>query len=157
MHPFNGKIRPTNPAKIIFFRCSRILIRFDPFLTSWRPGTRLKSFLESIRFNSTAYEPVATLKTSNRINFYVFWPPFRPTGSSIPTLFVEKQFFDEGSDPLRPIPQDPHRNSAQNGVLASSPSFFLDPFVKKTLFLTCEKYWLNVTFNLRKICAKCDF
>ena len=67
---------------------------------------------------------MATLKTSNRVIFYVFRPPFRLTGSSIPTLFVEKRFFDEGSDPVRPIPQDPHQNSAQNDVLASSPSFF---------------------------------
>ena len=85
--------------------------------------------------DSTVYEPVATLKTSNRLIFYVFRPPFRPTGSSIPALFVEKCFFDEGSDPVRPIPQDPHQNSAQNDVLASSPSFFLDPFGTKTLFL----------------------
>ena len=106
-----------------------------PFLASRRSGTRLKSFLEAIRFDSTVYEPVATLKTSNRLIFYVFRPPFCPTGSSIPALFVEKRFFDEGSDPVRPIPQDPHQNSAQNDVLASSPSFFLDPFVTKTLFL----------------------
>ena len=122
-------------GKIRFFRFSMILVRFDPFLTSWRPGTRLKSFLDAMRFDSTVYEPVATLKTSNRIIFYLFWPPFRPTGSSIPTLFVEKRFFDEGSDPPRPIPQDPHQNSAQNDVLASSPSFFLHPFVTKELFL----------------------
>ena len=75
---------------------------------------------------------MATLKTSNRLIFYVFRPPFRPADSSIPALFVEKRFFDEGSDPPRPIPQDPHQNSAQNDVLASSPSFFLDPFVTKT-------------------------
>ena len=124
-----------NSGKIRFVRFSMILVRFGPFLTSWRPGTRLKSFLEAIRFDSTVYEPVATLKTSNRLIFYVFRPPFRPADSSIPALFVEKRFVDEGSDPVRPIPQDPHRNSAQNDVLASSPSFFLDLFVTKTLFL----------------------
>ena len=67
-----------------------ILVRFDPFLTSWRFGTRLKIFLDAIRFDSTVYEPVATLKTSNRLIFYVLRPLFRPTGSSIPALFVEK-------------------------------------------------------------------
>ena len=112
-----------------------IFVRFDPFLTSWGPGTRLKSFLDAIRFDSTVYEPVATLKTSNPLIFYVLRPPLSPTGSSIPALFVEKRFFDKGSDPVRPIPQDPHQNSAQNDVLASSPSFFLDPLVTKTLFL----------------------
>ena len=119
-----------------------ILVRFGRFLASWRPGTRLKSFLDAIRFDSTVYEPVATLKTSNRLIFYVFRPPFRPADSSILTDFVAKRFFDEGSDPVRPIPQDPHQNSAQNDVLASSPSFFLDPFVTKTLF--CSKpFYLN--------------
>ena len=101
-----------------------ILVRFGRFLASWRPGTRLKSFLEAIRFDSTVYEPVATLKTSNRLIFYVFRPPFRPADSSILTDFLAKRFFDEGSDPVRPIPQDPYRNSAQNDMLASSPSFF---------------------------------
>ena len=119
-------------GKIRFLTCS---LRLDAFLASWRPGTRLKSFLDAIRFDSTVYEPVATLKTSNRLIFYVFRPPFRPADSSILTDFVAKRFFDEGSDPVRPIPQDPHRNSAQNDVLASSPSFFLHPFVTKTLFL----------------------
>ena len=111
------------------FRC------FCMFLRSWRPGKPCKSFLEAIRFDSTVYEPVATLKTSNRLIFHVFRPPFRPADSPILTDFVAKRFFDEGSDPVRPIPQDPHRNSAPNDVLASSPSFFLDPFVTKTLFL----------------------
>ena len=146
MHSFQGKIRPTNPAKIGFFRFSRILVRFDPFLTSWRPGTCLKSFLDAIRFDSTVYEPVATLETSNCLIFYVFWPPFPPTDSSILTDFVENRFFDEGSDPVRPIPQDPHQNSAQNDVLASSPSFFLDPFVTKTLFLfqtILSEFWYD--------------
>ena len=124
MHPFKGKIRLRNPAKIGFFNFSRILVRFDPFLTSWRPGTRLKSFLDAIRFDSTVYEPVATLKTSNRLIFYVFRPPFRPADSSILTDFVAKRFFDEGSDPVRPIPTDPHQNSLQKDVLNSSPSFF---------------------------------
>ena len=119
-------------SKIRFFR---IFYVFGPFFPSRRPRTRLKSFLEAIRFDSTVYEPVATLKTSNRLIFYVFWPPCRPTISSILTCFAQKRFFDEGSDPVRPIPQDPHQNSAQNDVLASSPSFFLDPFVTKTLFL----------------------
>ena len=105
------------------------------FLGSWRPGKPCKSFLEAIRFDSTVYEPVATLKTSNRLIFYVFRPPFRPADSSILTDFIAKRFFDEGSDPVRPIPQDPHQNSAQNDVLASSPSFILDPIVKKNVFV----------------------
>ena len=83
---------------------------FCLFLRSWRPGKPFKSFLEAIRFDSTVCEPVATLKTSNRLIFYVFRPPFRPADSSFPTCFVAKRFFDEGSDPPRPIPQDPHRN-----------------------------------------------
>ena len=135
MPPTQWKNRAKNTAKSDFCGFSTFSVRFGPFSMSWRPGTCLKSFLDAIRFFSTVYEPVATLKTSNRINFYVFWLPFLPTGSSIPTLFVEKRFFDEGSDPPRPIPQDPHQNFAQNDVLASSPSFFLDPFVTKTLFL----------------------
>ena len=110
-----------------------ILVRFDLFLTSWRPGTRLKSFLEAIRFDSTVYEPVATLKTSNRLIFYVFRPPFRPADSSILTDFVAKRFFDEGSDPVRPIPTDPHQNSLQKDVLNSSPIIFLKPIREKTL------------------------
>ena len=63
-----------NPAKFGFFRFVTFSVRFGPFLTSWRPGTRLKSFLEAIRFFSTVYEPVATLKTSNRLIFYDFHP-----------------------------------------------------------------------------------
>ena len=132
--PNSRKIRKIRPLKEKYgqkygkkIRCLTFLtffIVFCMFVRSWRPGTRLKSFLESIRFNSTVYEPVATLKTSNRLIFYVFRPPFRSADSSIPTFFVAKRFFDEGSDPVRPIPQDPHRNSAQNDVLASSPFFF---------------------------------
>ena len=134
-------------------------IVFCMFLRSWRPGKPCKSFLEAIRFDSTVYEPVATLKTSNRLIFYVFRPPFRPADSSILTDFVAKRFFDEGSDPVRPIPQDPHRNSAQNDVLASSPSFFLDPFVTKTLFLfqTILSKWLlgwGTTFRELKVLSK---
>ena len=91
--------------------------------------------------------------------FHVFRPQFRPTGSSILTDFVAKRFFDEGSDPVRPIPQDPHRNSAQNDVLASSPSFFLDPIVTKTLFLfqTILSKWLlgwGTTFRELKVLSK---
>ena len=110
-----------------------ILVRFGRFLASWRPWTRSKSFLDAIRFDSTVYEPVATLKTSNRLIFYVFRPPFRPTGSSMLMFFWAKRFFDEGSDPVRPIPQDPHRNSTQNDVPASSPSLFWPPMVTRTL------------------------
>ena len=102
---------------------------------------------------------MATLKTSNRLIFYVFQPPFHPTNSSIPALFIKKRFFNEGSDPVRPIPQDPHRNSAQNDVLASSPSFFLNPFVTKTLFLfeTILSKWLlgwGTTFRELKVLSK---
>ena len=71
----------------------------------------------------------------------------------------EKCFFDEGSDPPRPIPQDPHQNFAQNDVLASSPSFFLNPFVTKTLFLfeTILSKWLlgwGTTFRELKVLSK---
>ena len=97
---------------------------FFMFLRSWRPGRPCKSFLEVVRFSSTEYEPVASHRSAKSSIFYVFRPPFRPTGSSILTFFVAKQFFDEGSDTPRPIPQDPHRNSAQNDVPASSPSLF---------------------------------
>ena len=91
------------------------------FLRSWRPGKPCKSFLDAIRFDSTVYEPMATLKTSNRLIFYVFRPLCRPADSAVPMFFVATRFFDEGSDPVRPIPQDPHRISAQNDMLASSP------------------------------------
>ena len=79
-----------------------ILVRFDPFLTSWGPGTRLKSFLDAIRFDSTVYEPVATLETSNCLIFYGFQPPFRPANSSILAFSVEKRFFDKEVTPLDP-------------------------------------------------------
>ena len=39
-------------------------------------------------------------------------------------FFAPKQFFDGGSDPPRPLPQPPQRNSAPNDVLASSPPLF---------------------------------
>ena len=64
-----------NPAKSDFCEVSIFLVRSGPFLASWRPGNRLKSFLEATRFDSTVYEPVATLKTSNRINFHVAFRP----------------------------------------------------------------------------------
>ena len=70
-----------------------ILVRFDPFLTSWRPGTRLKSFLDAIRFDSTVYEPVATLKTSNRLNFYDF-------SSRLLVQLSKSQTFFEKVDPI---------------------------------------------------------
>ena len=120
----DGLPEKTGEEKFDFYGFSMFSDRFGPFLASWRPGTRLKSFLEAIRFDSTVYEPVATLKTSNRLIFYVFRPPFRPADSSILTDFVAKRFFDEGSDPVRPIPTDPHQNSLQKDVLNSSPSFF---------------------------------
>ena len=47
-----------------------VTTRFDSLLTSWRPGTCLKSFLEAMRFFSTECEPVATQKTSNCVNVY---------------------------------------------------------------------------------------
>ena len=97
---------------------------FCLFLRSWRPGRPCKSFLEVVRFSSTEYEPVASHPSAKCSIFYVFRPPFRPTGSSNLTFFVAKRFFDEGSDLPRPIQQDPHRNSARNDVPASSPSLF---------------------------------
>ena len=97
-----------------------VMARFDVL----GAGNLLKSFLEVVRFSSTEYEPVASHPSAKCSIVYVFRPPFRPTGSSILTCFVAKRFFDEGSDPPRPIPQDPHRNSAQNDVPASSPSLF---------------------------------
>ena len=111
-------------GKIRFSRFLTFFVRFGPFLTSWRPGNLLKSFLEVVRFSSTEYEPVASHPSAKCSIFYVFRPPFRPTGSSNLTFFVAKRFFYEGSDPPRPVPQDPHRNSARNDVLASSPSLF---------------------------------
>ena len=123
--------------KIVFPRTVNLTMfsnHFGPFWPSRRPRRYLESIPVPVRFIYTEYEPVASHLSAKCLTFYDFRPPFRPTGSSIRTLFVAKRFFDEGSDPVRPIPQDPHRNSAQNDVLASSPSFFLDPFVTKTLF-----------------------
>ena len=113
-----------NTAKTTILTCLMFFIFFCMFLRSWRPGRPCKSFLEVVRFSSTEYEPVARHPSAKCSIFYVVRPPIRPTGSSILTCFVAKRFFDEGSDPPRPIPQDPHRNSAQNDVPASSPSLF---------------------------------
>ena len=79
-----------------------ILVKFDLFVACWGPGTRLKSFLDAIRFDSTVYEPVATLKTSNRLIFYVFRPPFRPADSSIPTFLLQNDFLTKEVTPLDP-------------------------------------------------------
>ena len=124
IQPLKEKCGKKYAKKIRFLTFLAFFVVFCMFLRSWRPGKPCKSFLEAIRFDSTVYEPVATLKTSNRLIFYVFRPPFRPADSSILTDFVAKRFFDEGSDPVRPIQTDPHQNFAQNDVLASSPSFF---------------------------------
>ena len=40
-------------------------------------------------------------------------------------LFFSTTHFLLGKLPPRPVPKDPQRNSVQNDVLASSPSFFL--------------------------------
>ena len=61
-----------NPEKSDFLGFSRISVRFDVFVDVLEARDCLKSFLEAIRFFSTVYEPVATLKTSNRVIFYVF-------------------------------------------------------------------------------------
>ena len=90
---------------------------------------------------------MATLKAPKRLVFYVFRPPFRPADSSILTDFVAKRFFDEGSDPPRHIPQDPHSNSAQNDVLASSPSFFLPPMVARTLGTESNRRVVAVSYT----------
>ena len=72
--------------------------RFGPFLASWRPGTRLKSFLDATRFFSTVYEAVATLKVSNRLNFNVFLTPIaRP-------IFRKPTFFEKVDLILAPSP-----------------------------------------------------
>ena len=67
--------------------------------------------------------PWRATRLQNVLFFYVFRPLFRPTGSSILMCFVAKGFLDEGSEPPRPAPQDPHRNSAQNDVPARPPLF----------------------------------
>ena len=124
IRPLKEKYGKKYGKKIRFLTFLTFFVVFCMFLRSWRPGKPCKSFLEVVRFSSTEYEPVASHPSAKCSIFYDFRPPFRPTGSSIPALFVEKRFFDEGSDPVRPIPQDPHRNSAQNDVPASSPSLF---------------------------------
>ena len=67
----NWKNRPKIRSKI---RQNPIFDVFGPFWASWRSGTRLKSFLGPMRFNPTLYEPVATLKTSNHLSFFIFQP-----------------------------------------------------------------------------------
>ena len=53
---------------------------FGLFLTSWRSGRCLKTFLEVVRFISTEYEPVTIHQPSNSPDFYDFWLIlFRPT------------------------------------------------------------------------------
>ena len=129
--PNSRKIRPLKEKygkkyaqKIRYLTLLTFFVVFCLFLRSWRSGRPCKSFLEVVRFSSTEYEPVASHPSAKCSTCCVFRPPFRPTDSSILTCFVAKRFFDEGSDPVRPIPTDPHRNSAQNDVPASSPSIF---------------------------------
>ena len=73
-------------------------------------------------------------------------------------FLLKNDFLTKEVTPLDPS-QDPHRNSAQNDVLASSPSFFLDPFVTKTLLLfqTTLSKWLlgwGTTFQELKVLSK---
>ena len=67
------------------------LIRFGPFLTYWRLGARLKSFLEAIGFNSTVDEPVPILKTSNRLHSYDLSTPLAPTFFIKPPIFFQSR------------------------------------------------------------------
>ena len=134
IRPLKEKYGNKYGKKNIFLSFLTFFVVFCLFLRSWRPGGLAKASWRWCASVPPNMSPWRATRLQN-VLFYVFRPPFRPTGSSIPTLFVEQIFFDEGSDPPRPIPQDPHQNVAQNDVLASSPSFFLDPFVTKTLFL----------------------
>ena len=60
-----------------FERFRTVLTRF------WRPGGP-GHFLDAIRFFSNVYEPVETLKTSNRVNFHVLFIPIaRPFSETI--------------------------------------------------------------------------
>ena len=108
----------------MFFYVFDVFRRFLPIFEVLEAREALQKLPGGGALSSTEYEPVASHPSAKCSIFYVFRPPFRPTGSSILTFFVAKRFFDEGSDPPRPIPQDPHRNSAQNDVPASSPSLF---------------------------------
>ena len=81
---------------------SMILARFGRFLASWRPGTRLKSFLEPIRFFSTVCEPVATLKTSNRVIFYFFDFRFVRPAPQFQPFLLKNDFLTKEVTPLDP-------------------------------------------------------
>ena len=110
----NGRRRRMGFLRKLAMRKNMVLsdtcsCRFDPFLTSWMPRIFLKSFLEAIRFNSTVYEPVATLKISNRLNFHVF---FNLNCSSI---FPETNIFWKGRS--RPIPSHHDKKRPQMDYL----------------------------------------
>ena len=87
---FKRKIGQEIRQQNLIFDVSDVFRRFLHVFEVLEARKLCKSFLEAIRIDSTVFEPVATLKTSNRLIFYVFRPPFCPAGSSIPALFVEK-------------------------------------------------------------------
>ena len=62
---------------------------FGLFLTSWRSGRCLKTFLEVVRFIATEYEPMTIHQPPNCPDVYDFWLIlFRPTFQS--STFFEK-------------------------------------------------------------------
>ena len=135
MPPTQSKNRAKNTAKSDFCRFSTFSVRFGPFLTSWRPGTCLKSFLEAIRFFSTVYEPVATLKTSNRLNFHDFSSPIaRPT-------FRKPNIFRKSRSHIGPQAQPPGGKVPQMDSLvttSSSKSSIFNVFYHRSGHFSCK-------------------
>ena len=64
----------------IFGDCRRFCLHFGPFLTSWRPGSLLKSFLEVVRFFWTDYGLVGMHGDPNRMYFHDFPYHLRSAG-----------------------------------------------------------------------------
>ena len=89
-------------GKSELYRISTCSTPFSLFLASCRPGTHLKSFLEAIRFNYTACKPVATLKTSNRLNFHVFDRHFVRLAPQFQRFLLKNDFLTKEVTPLDP-------------------------------------------------------
>ena len=110
--PNNRKIWKIRPLKekhgkkygqnIFVLRFWSFSLFFCAFLRSWRPGRLCKSFLKVVRFSCAEYESAVSHPPAKCFIFHVFRPPFRPTGSSIPPLFVEKHFLTKEVTPLDP-------------------------------------------------------
>ena len=124
-----------NPAKFDFCGFLTFSVRFGSFLASWRPGTRLKSFLEPIRFNSTVYEPVATLKTSNRVIFYVFLTAISSDRLLNSNPFCWKTIFWRRKWPPSTHPTRSASKFCTKWRACQLPIIFLRPVRDKTLFL----------------------